>query len=119
EWAFRGVTSHPGLPKKKLLILDVGGGSTEFILGERDHHAFRQSFPIGSVRLLEKLRPHDPPSLADLAGCREWLQKFFDLHIGPVMEPLFHGVDRQDVVLVGTGGTTTILARMANQLERF
>lgn len=119
EWAFRGVTSHPGLPRKKLLILDVGGGSTECILGEHDHHSFRQSFPIGSVRLLEKLRPHDPPSLADLAGCREWLVKFFDLHIRPVMEPLFHGIDRKDVVLVGTGGTTTILARMTNKLERF
>jgi exopolyphosphatase/guanosine-5'-triphosphate,3'-diphosphate pyrophosphatase len=119
EWVFRGVMSHPGLPRKTLLILDVGGGSTEFILGERDHHPFRQSFPIGSVRLLEKLRPHDPPSLADLAGCREWLRKFFDLHIRPVMEPLLNGIDRKDVVLVGTGGTTTILARMSNQLESF
>ena len=42
EWVFRGVTSHPGLPRKRLLILDVGGGSTEFILGKSDHHSFRQ-----------------------------------------------------------------------------
>ena len=119
EWVFRGVTSHPGLPRKSLLILDVGGGSTEFIIGRGDRYSFRQSFPLGSVRLLEKLRPHDPPSLADLAGCREWLRKFFELHLRPVMEPLLNGVDRRDIALVGTGGTTTILARMVNKLEQF
>lgn len=119
EWVFRGVTSDPKLHGKKLLILDVGGGSTEFILGERDRHSFRQSFPLGSVRLLEKQRPGDPPSLADLAGCRQWLQTFFDDQIGPAMESLLSGAAREHVTLVGTGGTTTILARMERKMTNF
>jgi exopolyphosphatase/guanosine-5'-triphosphate,3'-diphosphate pyrophosphatase len=62
EWVFRGVTSDPRLHGRKLLILDVGGGSTEFIFGEHDHHSFRQSFPVGSVRLLENfIRAIRPP----------------------------------------------------------
>ena len=33
DWAFQGVTTDPQLAKQHLLLLDVGGGSTEFILG--------------------------------------------------------------------------------------
>jgi exopolyphosphatase/guanosine-5'-triphosphate,3'-diphosphate pyrophosphatase len=119
EWVFRGVTSDPKLPGQKLLILDVGGGSTEFILGEQGHHSSRQSFPLGSVRLLEKLRPADSPSLLDLAGCREWLETFFNEQAGPAMESLLSDVVRQHVTLVGTGGTTTILARMEHKIAHF
>jgi exopolyphosphatase/guanosine-5'-triphosphate,3'-diphosphate pyrophosphatase len=119
EWVFRGVTSDPALHGRELLILDVGGGSTEFIVGQHDHPSFRQSFPIGSVRLLEQLRPGDPPSLAELAGCRQWLSDFFNREIGPALEKILSGETRRAVTLVGTGGTTTILARMEHRLERF
>jgi exopolyphosphatase/guanosine-5'-triphosphate,3'-diphosphate pyrophosphatase len=119
EWVFRGVNSDPKLPRHKLVILDVGGGSSEFILGENGRHVFRQSFPLGSVRLLEKLRPGDPPSIADLAGCREWLQKFFDEQIGPTMKSLLKDWAGHEVTLVATGGTTTILARIEKKLATF
>lgn len=119
EWVFRGVTSDPALHGRQLLILDVGGGSTEFILGDHGHHRFRQSFPIGSVRLLETLRPGDPPSLADLAGCRGSLHAFFEREVGPAMQSLLDEAARQDLTLVGTGGTTTILARIKHEMIGF
>jgi len=119
EWVFRGVTSDPNLHGHQLLILDVGGGSTEFIFGDHGRHSFRQSFPMGSVRLLETLRPGDPPSLADLAGCRQWLENFFNREIGPPMESLLTDAARHHVTLVGTGGTTTILARLEKKLTAF
>jgi exopolyphosphatase/guanosine-5'-triphosphate,3'-diphosphate pyrophosphatase len=117
EWVFRGVMSDPKHAGQRLLILDVGGGSTEFILGEGAHHLFRQSFDLGSVRLLEKLRPGDPPSLADLAGCRSWLKDFFNEQMGPKLESLLRGAE--GIRLIGTGGTTTILARMEGRMEDF
>jgi exopolyphosphatase/guanosine-5'-triphosphate,3'-diphosphate pyrophosphatase len=117
EWVFRGVTSDPKLAGCRLLILDVGGGSTEFILGEGEHHVFRESFPLGAVRLLEKLRPGDPPSLADLAGCRTWLRTFFNQQQWPALESLLRG--GPPVRLVGTGGTATILARIERKLVDF
>jgi exopolyphosphatase/guanosine-5'-triphosphate,3'-diphosphate pyrophosphatase len=119
EWVFRGVTSDPTLHGRQLLILDVGGGSTEFILGDQGHHRFRQSFPLGSVRLLEMLRPGDPPSILDLAGCRDWLRTFFGREIGPAMEATLNRATSEGVTLVGTGGTTTILARMEHQMTDF
>ena len=119
EWVYRGVTSDERFHGKPLLILDVGGGSTEFILGDQDRHTFRQSFPVGSVRLLEKLRPLDPPSIHDLAGGRDWLQKFLKHQVGPAMESTLAEAARQNVTLVGTGGTTTILARMEKKMPHF
>jgi len=117
ELVFRGVATDPKLDGRRLLILDVGGGSTEFIVGAGKHHQFSQSFDIGTVRLLERLRPADPPSKEDLANCRTRLKELFAKQIGPVMEPCLS--DRGKVTLVGTGGTTTILARMEKQMSGF
>jgi len=119
EWAFRGVSTDPNLADQLLLILEVGGGSTQLILGQHDHHSFRQSFPIGAVRLLEKLRPGDPPSLADLAGCRRWLTDFFNQQIAPALESSLGESLRRDARLVGAGGTSTVLACMALELAHF
>ncbi len=119
EWVYRGVTSDERFHGRPLLILDVGGGSTEFILGDQERHRFRQSFPLGSVRLLEKLRPHDPPSIQDLADCRDWLQKFLKHQIGPAMAATLSEAAQRQVLLVGTGGTATILARLEKKLADF
>jgi exopolyphosphatase/guanosine-5'-triphosphate,3'-diphosphate pyrophosphatase len=119
EWVFRGVTSDARLQGQKLLILDVGGGSTEFILGEGEHHSFRQSFPMGSVRLLEQLRPGDPPSLVDISNCRKWLAGFFTREISPALYSLLDDPATRAAKLVGTGGTATILARMEHRMSGF
>jgi exopolyphosphatase/guanosine-5'-triphosphate,3'-diphosphate pyrophosphatase len=82
-WAFQGVTTDPALAQAPLLLLDVGGGSTEFILGEGDHKLFSHSFPLGTVRLLEK-KPHsDPPRAAELAACRQWIVEFLRTEVAP------------------------------------
>jgi exopolyphosphatase/guanosine-5'-triphosphate,3'-diphosphate pyrophosphatase len=117
ELVFRGVATDPILHGRKLLILDVGGGSTEFIVGEGRHHKFCQSFSIGTVRLLEKLRPADPPAAHDLQNCRSRLRDFIAEHIAPVIGRAL--VDPPNTTLVGTGGTTTILARMEKQMAGF
>lgn len=119
EWVFAGMTSNPRLHGRRLLILDVGGGSTELILGEHGHHSFRESFALGTVRLLEMFRPHDPPSVADLAATRDWLGKFFSFKVGPTMGERLGNAAERDVTLVGTGGTATILARMELKTDKF
>ena len=120
EWAFRGVTTDPNFARQPLLLLDVGGGSTEFILGQGGQKHFAQSFPLGTVRLLEKIPAGDPPSAAQLAACRDWLKTFLSVTVRPQLEP---ALDREmklgGMELVGTGGTTSILARMEAKLEVF
>jgi exopolyphosphatase/guanosine-5'-triphosphate,3'-diphosphate pyrophosphatase len=55
DWVFQGVTTDPTLAREPLLLLDVGGGSAEFILGQGTQKYFAQSFPLGTVTVeLEK-----------------------------------------------------------------
>src|SRR3954465_365492 len=72
DYVFQGATSDPRFAQAPLLLLDVGGGSTEFIVGQGEHKHFRHSFPMGSVRQLEKMNPSDPPKPEELAACRGW-----------------------------------------------
>lgn len=124
DWVFEGVTSDPALAGLPLLILDVGGGSTEFILGAEGRQLFRQSFPLGSVRLLEQMPVSDPPTAAELAGCRELLRRFLRASVRPVLEPHWVGAGQgsgapRAFSLIGTGGATTILARMHQRMRDF
>ena len=117
EWAFQGVTTDPQLAKVPLLLLDVGGGSTEFIMGKGEHKHFQHSFPLGTVRLMEKIPPGDPPSLEELAHCLDWLKTFFKKEVLPKLGPKMDWEKNADetnagLQLVGTGGTASILARM-------
>jgi exopolyphosphatase/guanosine-5'-triphosphate,3'-diphosphate pyrophosphatase len=119
EWAFRGVSSDARFHAQPLLLLDVGGGSTEFILGHAAHKHFRQSFPLGSVRLMETLPHSDPPTAQELADCRHWLQEFLAAYVVPQLEPaLTREQGAGPLMLVGTGGTAGILASMAHRLVR-
>jgi exopolyphosphatase/guanosine-5'-triphosphate,3'-diphosphate pyrophosphatase len=119
DLAFQGVTSDPTLAEALLLILDVGGGSTEFILGEGSAQHFRHSFALGTVRLLEKFPPADPPGATGCTPGREWLQQFLETHVQPVLATALKQHDSRPVQLVATGGTATILARLQLQLTSF
>jgi exopolyphosphatase/guanosine-5'-triphosphate,3'-diphosphate pyrophosphatase len=118
EWVFRGVTSNPSLAHLPVLILDVGGGSTEFIVGDQAVPQFRSSYSVGTVRLLEQLHLADPPGLAALAECRAWLKEFLATQVVPCLGPALRACPNS-VRLVGTGGTATILARIETQMPGF
>jgi exopolyphosphatase/guanosine-5'-triphosphate,3'-diphosphate pyrophosphatase len=124
DWVFQGVTSDSQLAKAPLLLLDVGGGSTEFIVGQGEHKHFRRSFPLGSVRLLEKFSPSDPPKADELAACRKWLREFLRQEVRPKLEPalrreLQRAIGDDPLQLVATGGAASILARVEGKMEKF
>jgi exopolyphosphatase/guanosine-5'-triphosphate,3'-diphosphate pyrophosphatase len=124
ELVFQGVCTDPELARQHLLLLDVGGGSTEFILGHGAQKNFAQSFPLGTVRLLEKVPHSDPPTRAEFNACRDWIGDFLKSEVWPELEPALRreirpGSGTDGIQLVGTGGTTSILARMEKKLDRF
>jgi len=124
EWVFRGVNTDAELAKQPLLLLDVGGGSTEFILGHGAHQHFAHSFPLGTVRLLEKFPHSDPPTRGEFTAGRDWVKEFLQKEVRPKLEPALHcevqpGSETGPIQLVGTGGTTSILARIEKKLDRF
>jgi len=124
EWVFQGVNTDAELAKQSLLLLDVGGGSTEFILGHGAQKHFAQSFPLGTVRLLEKFPHSDPPTRGEFNTCRDWVKGFLQNEVRPKLEPAMRretkpGPGAGEIQLVGTSGTTSILARMEKKLDRF
>ena len=113
DWAFQGATSGSDFAGTPLLLLDVGGGSSEFIVGHGGHKSFARSFPLGTVRLMEKFPHADPPTPEEFAKCRDWLVNFLEKEVRPELEPALEKEKTSGIVqLAGTGGTSTILARM-------
>ncbi len=66
ETTFDGVTSDRTL-ERGTLVVDIGGGSTELIVGGPDGISFATSLQAGGVRLTERFLPGDPPVPAELA----------------------------------------------------
>ncbi len=124
EWTFRGAMTNPKLAREPVLLLDVGGGSTEFILGQGDEIHFRHSYPLGAVRLMEKIPHSDPPTPEELAACGEWLEKFLDAKVREALWPALKREVKQHVRhhavrLVGVGGTASVLAKIENGIEDY
>jgi exopolyphosphatase/guanosine-5'-triphosphate,3'-diphosphate pyrophosphatase len=136
EWGFQGVTTNPQLARTPLLVIDVGGGSTQFVLGRDGRALFSHSFPLGTVRLMETFPCGDPPQPAELAACRQWLKDFLNKEVRPVLldgrarcpqraaaEPPRRAGDSapylHEAQLVGVGGSASILGCMEAQLTTF
>jgi exopolyphosphatase/guanosine-5'-triphosphate,3'-diphosphate pyrophosphatase len=105
-------------------LLDVGGGSAQFILGHGQTTDFRHSFPLGTVRLLETLPHGDPPRAGELAAFRAWLADFFQKEVEPKLAPAMsqetkYSSHQEPIKIVGTGGTATILGCMEAGLRTF
>jgi exopolyphosphatase/guanosine-5'-triphosphate,3'-diphosphate pyrophosphatase len=101
-----------------VLILDIGGGSTEFILGENRRSLFRHSYKLGTVRTLEKHPIPDPPTSASLAAYRGHLDTFLAEQVEPQLGPTLGTLSKRPV-LVGTGGTASILSRVHLATDAF
>lgn len=86
-------------PDARLLILDIGGGSTEFIRAEPGHELQMKSLQIGSVRLTERCVRGDPPSAADVAALRSTIDSAL----------VSLGWDFHPDVTVGIAGTVTTI----------
>lgn len=109
EWGFGGVTTNPLYASQRLLVLDVGGGSTEFILGHHGHARFSESYPMGSVRLFERFQPSESPHPDELGSVRSYVRDFVTAHVKPHLQPFFDAEGSPEMA-VGIGGTTSILA---------
>ena len=75
DGAYRNLAEPPSLP---VLVVDIGGGSTELILGGPDGPGRAASMDIGSVRLHERHLHTDPPTEAEVAACVADIDKTLD-----------------------------------------
>jgi len=103
---FAGVAGPGSLvkPDELALVVDVGGGSTEYIYGRNGEVFGATSLNIGSVRLYELFIKHDPPLATELKGAREMIRT--------AAMPAFEkaAVESPDVVIAVAGTATQIAA---------
>lgn len=118
--SLQGVLSVIDDRDGKKLVIDVGGGSTEFIATIGAEMAGGWSMELGVVHLTEKYLNGDPPSRTELNAMEDEIQGVIaDLKgrmLGDGIDPLdFSG--KRGSVFVGTAGTITTLAAIDQDLE--
>jgi exopolyphosphatase/guanosine-5'-triphosphate,3'-diphosphate pyrophosphatase len=107
---FRAVAAaFPDALTGDLVVLDIGGGSTEIVIASRGAVRFEVSLPLGSVRFTEKFIRHDPPQADEMTA----VVKAIDRAIAAVPFP------PAGATLVGVAGTVTSLAAMAESLASY
>ncbi|MFA0962615.1 exopolyphosphatase [Roseivirga sp. BDSF3-8] len=80
EYIYFGVKQALPLGKENSLIMDIGGGSVEFIIGNETEVYWKKSYEIGAQRLLDLFHAHDPILEKDIKRLEEYLQeKLFGL----------------------------------------
>jgi exopolyphosphatase/guanosine-5'-triphosphate,3'-diphosphate pyrophosphatase len=107
-----GIRSGLPLGVTDVLALDIGGGSTEFILDRSDQNPVVRSIDIGVVRLCERLLHHDPPTDEEVRRAREWVARGTRSAVAGMG-------NYQTATFVGTAGTITSLAAMAQKLPSY
>ena len=112
ELSFRGATS--GLAQLHVpgpyLVADLGGGSTELVLGDADGVISAESLDMGSVRMTERHLASDPPTADELAAAVKDIDALLDATKVPLT--LAHS-------LIGVAGTVTTVAAVALGLTEY
>ncbi len=83
DGAIRNLRTAPASP---VLVIDIGGGSTELILGDASGPLTAQSMDMGSVRMHERYLTDDPPTAAQVAACVADIDAHLDACPVPVAE---------------------------------
>jgi exopolyphosphatase / guanosine-5'-triphosphate,3'-diphosphate pyrophosphatase len=107
---YRGATAD--LDDQPTLVVDIGGGSTEFILGDGTAARAMLSLDIGCVRLFERHLHHDPPSPDEVAALRADAAS----HLARVAEVLDPAAATR---VVGVAGTVTTVTAIALGLDAY
>ena len=109
QLSFLAVTKDLKEPRKPILVIDVGGGSTEFILGRGDRITQWVSLPLGSVRFTEQFLLFDPVHEEEWENMERQIQELL-VRIPHPKGPFF---------MVAVGGTATTLASVELGLQDF
>jgi exopolyphosphatase/guanosine-5'-triphosphate,3'-diphosphate pyrophosphatase len=106
-----GIQSQWPHPDKRVLIVDVGGGSAEVILSENGRIQEAFSKPLGAVRLTSVFLKHDPPKGKELERLREFIEE----KLAPVIGKL--GTKPCDRA-IGTSSTAAAMVCAVNRIPR-
>lgn len=105
ELILAGVRQAARFTSKPALVMDIGGGSIEFILATDKALMWKHSFELGATRLRERIPVSDPITIEEEARIAA--------HLDDRLEPLYAIIDRHEPhVLIGSAGSFDSLAAM-------
>ena len=114
QLVFRGINSGPRIATDNQIIVDVGGGSTEIILSRHGSLSSFQSFPVGSVRLLEAAQMKGRLNLDLNQRFKELLNRQYAPLIQQTLTP-----DIEAFSLVASGGGAVVAAMLLEKTTHF
>lgn len=94
--------------KERILVVDIGGGSTEFTLGKDKTIDFIQSINIGAVRATEKFFSDNDYSEEKIEKCKAWIRKNLEI---------LKTIKDRDFKLTGVAGTATTQISVRDKME--
>jgi len=109
EMIYKGVRQSMQVGPDPVLILDIGGGSNEFIIANDNKIFWKQSFNLGMARMLEMFNPQDPISKEEVHK----IESFFNQSL----EPLFEAVQiYEPLFLIGAAGSFETFSALLSHL---
>jgi exopolyphosphatase/guanosine-5'-triphosphate,3'-diphosphate pyrophosphatase len=100
-----GVLQALAVYEKRLLVVDIGGGSTEFILGEGGEPLETRSMKLGAIRLTERFFDDDTTTADAIDACRQYVRNA----LTPIVLEL-GGFEHE--IAIGSSGTISTVASM-------
>jgi exopolyphosphatase / guanosine-5'-triphosphate,3'-diphosphate pyrophosphatase len=98
ELIYLGVKQTLTFTGKRFIILDIGGGSNEFIIADDNGILWKRSFPLGMARLLDRFKPSDPITSIEIKAIEEYLE--------PELAELFEKITAyKPEIFVGASGS--------------
>jgi exopolyphosphatase/guanosine-5'-triphosphate,3'-diphosphate pyrophosphatase len=112
QYTFLGAQSmlDAELIASQNVVIDIGGGSTELVLGSREEIQDRYSYDMGCVRYTERFLQSDPPMQRQINACKEAIRQTleeYDFYFPP------------KATLIGVAGTVTSLAFIDKQMDTY
>ena len=108
ELIYIGNKGAVQLSESTSLIMDIGGGSNEFILANKQGILWKQSFKIGAARMLEKFSPSDPITSLEINQINSYLNQ--------ELRPLADALKKFPATeLIGSSGAFDSIVEIINQ----
>lgn len=103
-----GVLQDVPVADVRLLLMDIGGGSTEFVVGDGTEMLDARSLKLGAIRLTDRFFAEEPITSSSVKNCRNHVRAY----LGPVVRAVRqYGFD----AAIGSSGTILSVAEMARQ----
>jgi len=111
ELIYWGALHSFDFPNENVLVMDIGGGSVEFIIGNKNNILWKKSFDLGAVRLFELFKPNNPFSENDIDKIKD--------HFVSKTSTLIENIEKYNPqYLIGTAGSFDTIKDIAhNELK--